>query len=98
MATYQELLAQRALLDSEIEKARIAELDDAIGRIRSLIAQYNLTASDIFPTAGAKPPGRKARSTVAPKYRDSVTGKEWTGRGKPPKWIEGKDRSAFLIA
>jgi len=35
---------------------------------------------------------------VAPKYRDPATGKTWTGRGKAPKWIDGKDRSKFLIA
>ena len=27
------------------------------------------------------------RSVVAPKYRDSVTGATWTGRGKQPKWL-----------
>lgn len=98
MATYKELLAQRQQLDDQIEKARVAELNGAITQIRDLVAQYDLKPSDIFPAAGAKSVGRKARATVAPKYRDSVTGKEWTGRGKPPKWIEGKDRSAFLIA
>ncbi|MEN9314278.1 MAG: hypothetical protein RIS35_671 [Pseudomonadota bacterium] len=98
MATYKELLAQRQQLDDQIEKARVAELNGAIAQVRDLVAQYDLKASDIFPVAGSRAPGRKARSSVPPKYRDSVTGKEWTGRGKPPKWIEGKDRSAFLIA
>lgn len=98
MTTLKELLAQRQQLDDQIEKTRVAELNGAISQIRDLITQYDLKASDIFPAAGSRGPARKARSTVAPKYRDSVTGKEWTGRGKPPKWIEGKDRSAFLIA
>lgn len=32
------------------------------------------------------------------KYRDPATGKEWTGRGKPPNWIkDAPDRDAFLI-
>lgn len=98
MTTLKELLAQRQQLDDQIEKARVAELNGAISQVRDLIAQYDLKASDIFPVAGGRAQGRKPRATVAPKYRDSVTGKEWTGRGKPPKWIEGKDRSAFLIA
>jgi DNA-binding protein H-NS len=33
----------------------------------------------------------------APKYRDPATGATWTGRGKPPNWINGKDRDSMLI-
>src|SRR5260370_5002364 len=28
-----------------------------------------------------------------PIYRDPATGQTWTGRGKPPKWIQNQDRS-----
>ncbi len=34
---------------------------------------------------------------VAIKYRDPETNKTWTGRGKPPLWIAGKDREQFLV-
>lgn len=27
------------------------------------------------------------RSVVAPKFRDSATGAQWSGRGKRPKWL-----------
>jgi DNA-binding protein H-NS len=37
-------------------------------------------------------------SKVAAKYRDPATGQTWTGRGKAPKWIEGQDRTPFVIA
>ncbi|MFM2323494.1 MAG: hypothetical protein RL244_373, partial [Pseudomonadota bacterium] len=42
----------------------------------------------------------KAASTgskVAPKYRNNETGETWTGRGKPPRWIQDKNREDFLI-
>ncbi|MGE8454289.1 MAG: H-NS family nucleoid-associated regulatory protein [Pseudomonadales bacterium] len=40
----------------------------------------------------------KAKGSVgAPKYRDPATGATWTGRGKPPNWINGKVRESFLI-
>jgi DNA-binding protein H-NS len=35
---------------------------------------------------------------VAPKYRDPATGKTWTGRGRAPTWLEGKDKVKFLIS
>jgi DNA-binding protein H-NS len=34
---------------------------------------------------------------VPPKYRDPVTGKTWTGRGKPPNWMPKENREQFLI-
>jgi DNA-binding protein H-NS len=65
-------------------------------KLKALINEHGLTAQDIF--GGAKR-GRKAgtRAAVAPKYRDSATGATWTGRGKAPKWIDGKDRTQFAI-
>lgn len=40
----------------------------------------------------------KATGKVAAKYRDAETGKEWSGRGLAPKWLQGKDKSQYLIA
>nr|WP_175924635.1 H-NS family nucleoid-associated regulatory protein [Burkholderia latens] len=31
------------------------------------------------------------------KYRDPVTGATWTDRGRPPAWIRGRNRAAFVI-
>lgn len=42
------------------------------------------------PAKAAKKSGGDKRSTVLPKYRDSETGKTWTGRGKPPTWLAEK--------
>ena len=95
MSTLQELLKQREALTVQIEQARQREIADAVAKVRALIAEYQLTPQDVFPT------GRKARASsgakVAPKYRDPSTGQTWTGRGKAPKWIDGKDRTKFLI-
>ena len=46
MATYKELLAQRAELEKQIEETRSLELADAIARTKELIAEYGLTATD----------------------------------------------------
>ena len=96
MTTYKELLAQRAELEKQIEAARKEALSSAIAQVRAIIAESELTEEDVFSkkTARAATTGHK---TVAPKYRDPVTGATWTGRGKPPLWIAGKDRLNFLI-
>lgn len=65
-----------------------------IAQVKALVAEHGLTSQDIF--GGAKR-GRKASGSVAPKYKDPISGATWTGRGKAPKWIEGKDRAQFAI-
>ena len=87
MPTYQELLAQKAELEKQIEAARKQELADAIAKIKSLMAQYGITLADLGAKAPAKGPSTK-RSKVPPKYRNPATGETWTGRGRQPKWVE----------
>lgn len=96
MTNVAQLLAQKAALEAQIEAARKAEISEAVAKVKELVAAHGLTAQDIF--GGSKRgPKAGARGTVAPKYRDPSTGATWTGRGKAPKWIEGKDRSKFAI-
>ncbi len=96
--SYKELLAQRDALEQAIAQARQNEISSAVAKVRELVAEYGLTAQDIFPGRGAKSGAAKTASKVAAKYRDAETGQTWTGRGKAPKWIEGKDRTPFVIA
>lgn len=94
MASYQELLAQREQLDRQIKEAIEREKAEGIAKVKALIEQYGLSASDVFSKrAGVKSAGGK----VAAKYKNPTTGETWTGRGKAPKWIDGQDRSRFLI-
>jgi len=94
MASYKELLAQREHLDKQIKEAIALEKADGIAKAKLIIDQYHLAASDLF---NRKVGARSAGSKVAPKYRNPSTGETWTGRGKAPKWIEGRDRSSFII-
>jgi DNA-binding protein H-NS len=96
MATYKELLAQKAKLEEQLESVRIKELETVIQQVRQVVAEYELTAEDL---GLASRRGRVAakKTTVAPKYRDPKTGATWSGRGRAPAWI-GKNRDKFLIA
>lgn len=40
---------------------------------------------------------KKSLAVHPPKYQDPRTGKTWSGRGRAPTWIEGKNRDQFLI-
>lgn len=104
MTSYKDLLKQREALEQQISEARRRELSDAVAQVRSMVAEFGLTAQDVFP-AGRGGAGRAAAGTrnstagtkVAPKYRNPATGQTWTGRGKAPKWIQNESREKFAI-
>jgi len=40
---------------------------------------------------------RRTGGTVAAKFRNPESGQTWSGRGREPVWIKGKDREEFKI-
>lgn len=97
MPTLKDLIAQRDALDAKIAELRKTELADAISKTRTLIAEFGLTESDVFGGVRKEKKAKVAGSKVAAKYRDPVSGKEWSGRGLAPKWMQGKEKTEFLI-
>ncbi|AEA65726.1 H-NS family nucleoid-associated regulatory protein [Burkholderia gladioli] len=92
--TYRDLLKERSDLDVKIEAARKDEHAAALEKIKSLMVENNISLSELTGRRGPK----RGTASIAPKYRDPQSGKTWTGRGKPPMWIAGKNRDDFLIA
>ncbi len=98
MTTLKDLMAQKEALEKQIAETRTRELSDAIRQVRSLIEAHGLTQKDVFETGSRGAKTRMKASKVAAKYRDPLSGKEWTGRGKAPRWLDGKDKMQYLIA
>lgn len=94
MTTYHEYTAKIAELQELAEAARKNELAGAKAQIAGIMKQYSLSIDDLRET---KTKAVKTQSTVAVKYRDDATGDTWTGRGRPPRWLEGKDKNRYLI-
>lgn len=90
MSSYRELMEKKKNLDEQIAKVRKVEAATALAAIRAQIAEFGFTAQEVFPW---QEPKKKAPA----KYYDAQTGATWSGKGKPPRWIQGKDREAFLI-
>ncbi|CAB4172604.1 Hns DNA-binding protein H-NS [uncultured Caudovirales phage] len=88
MPTYQELVAQKAAIDAQIEEARKTEVSEAVAEVKRLVGEYGLSAVDCG--FGAKP--KKAGCKVPVKYR-GPNGEAWTGRGKAPAWIVAHEAS-----
>jgi DNA-binding protein H-NS len=97
MTTLQELKKQRQELDAKIEEMSKQARTEAISSIRELIQEFDLTAVDVF-NAPRKSGKAKSTNKIPAKYRDPVSGKEWTGRGIAPSWMASKSREEFLIS
>lgn len=90
MASLQDLIAQKEALEREIERTKQQGRNDAIAKIRALMAEYGLSASDLGgKTPKSKPGKAKGGSGKVPaKYRDTSTGETWSGRGLQPRWLK----------
>ncbi|TDP60654.1 H-NS family nucleoid-associated regulatory protein [Roseateles toxinivorans] len=84
MASLKDLLAQRAALDRQINETTSRERTDAIAKVKALMADYDLSLSDLSTRA----PKAAKVSKVAAKYRNKATGEAWSGRGLRPKWLK----------
>lgn len=91
MTSLQELLAQKEALEQQIAQLKRAERADALQNARSLVETYDLTVDELFGRQ------RSAAKAVAAKYRNPETGETWTGRGRAPRWLEGKNREDFAV-
>lgn len=95
MPSLPELLAQKAALEEQIARLKREERSKAVEEVRALVEAYDIGADEIFSTGSRKP--RTAKATVAAKYRNPETGETWSGRGRSPKWLEGKDKAAYAV-
>jgi DNA-binding protein H-NS len=93
MTSYADLKAQIAALEKKAAQVRDTEIAAAKQQIREIMQTYGLTVADLGSTAKVA----QVRKPVPAKYRDTATGEEWTGRGRAPKWLDGKNKDDYLI-
>lgn len=93
-ASYKELTVQIEKLSKQAESARAKEAQAVVAQIHAMMAEYEITGADL----GIREPRAKKKSGgLPPKFQDPETGATWTGRGRAPGWIAGKDRSKFML-
>jgi DNA-binding protein H-NS len=93
--TLEALLAEQARLQAEIHTLQLHHRQQALDEIKTLMTKYGITVADLDGVP--VPAARTVRRMVPAKYRDPVSGHTWSGRGRSPTWIRGKDRDAFKI-
>ncbi len=105
MKSIEQLKAERAALDLQIQQAINLERGQAIEKAKELIATFELTVRELgLHTSAAVKKAKESNRTGRPaaiKYRDGA-GNIWTGRGKMPRWLDaavksGKRKEDYLI-
>jgi len=92
MATYAELKAQADALIKQAQEARKQENRELIIELREVIRENGITAEQL----GFASAGKGSRAKVPAKYRDPLSGKTWSGRGRTPLWLDGP-REAYAL-
>jgi DNA-binding protein H-NS len=94
MATYKELQDQITKLKQDAEEVRLKEIDGAIAQIKALMNDYGISVQDIEGPGRRK--GAKTSSLSNVQFKDNA-GNTWSGRGRMPAWLKGKDKEQFRV-
>ncbi|MFM0411233.1 H-NS histone family protein [Paraburkholderia dipogonis] len=97
MSKYLELKAQLATLNLKIEVARASEKANAIREIRTKMDEWGIQLRDLQDVRNGRRYVPTKSGQYVPKYRDPDSGATWSGKGREPQWIAGKDRTAFSV-
>ncbi|QMI49881.1 H-NS histone family protein [Burkholderia sp. MBR-1] len=93
-SSLEELQTQLRDLNARLADAKREEKRAALDAIREHVAFYGITEEELLSAAGFRKP-HKVRTPA--KYYDPSSGKQWSGRGPRPKWLEGKNLEDYLI-
>jgi DNA-binding protein H-NS len=94
MATYKQLKDQIEELQRQAEEARAQEVNGAVNQIKTLMQDYGITISDL-DGAGRKKSSKSGQQSNV-QFQDE-SGNTWSGRGRMPAWLKGKDKEQFRV-
>lgn len=92
----EELKQRQAEIDRKIREKEEAEKKQVIDQIVDVVRTYKIPIDELVDALGGLKIKRKGVKAVQ-KFQDPATGATWSGRGKEPHWIRGKNRDKFRI-
>jgi DNA-binding protein H-NS len=89
-----ELLEQQKELEQQLIEAREREAERVLGEIVRTMREYKISLKELV---SRKDLGSEIPKPSIARYRDPASDATWSGRGRAPHWIVGKNRDDFLI-
>lgn len=86
--------ADVAQLAPLIEAAREKKVPAFLAALKLEVDLYQITEPELLTALGFLKPKRER---VPAKYYDPSSGNSWSGRGKRPKWLVGKNLNDYAI-
>lgn len=93
--TLKELQAEKADLDAKIEAQQKEERKAVIDQIAVVVKTYGIPIPELVSALGGMPNPRKGEK--APVLYKDDKGNKWTGRGKLPNWLKGKNLEDYKV-
>lgn len=95
MATYAELQAQKAAIEKELARSKAKAFNVTLTTFANICKDSGFSLEEMASALTTLHNRRQRAGTKAPaKFRNTVTGKTWSGRGKKPEWVGGENRVA----
>lgn len=92
MPTLNELLAQRAEIETQIQAQKV----ESVAGIRAQMQALGITLADLGGIADTRRTGGNVGSKRPVKYRDDK-GNAWTGVGQRPRWLRSAIVAGYAI-
>ncbi|AOK37196.1 H-NS histone family protein [Burkholderia cenocepacia] len=89
MDKFTRYIQRKCELEAQIARDRALVRDEILIEIMLAIEEFNFDSKELFP-------GGKKRK-IKPKYFDPQSGAVWSGRGREPLWLKGKNRRDFEL-
>mgnify|MGYP002480931208 CR=1 FL=1 len=93
MADLNTLRADLGRVNELLADARAREVATVLAQLKEDVALLKITEKEIRVALGYD----KVKTKGPAKYYDPQTGKKWSGKGKRPKWLEGKQLEDYLV-
>ena len=97
MSRYDELLAQKAEIEAELERLHETARTDAIEHIKQLVSKFGIKDTEVFDRPSRTRIVVQDVEALKPKYRNPDTGETWAGRGRRPLWMSLRPEHELLI-
>jgi DNA-binding protein H-NS len=91
MEAYQRFKILKAKMELEISREKSRLRAQILAEVRECVSMFEFTSQDVFRDT------LQSARKKQPLYFNPSTGKTWSGVGKEPLWLKGKDRSDYLI-